>query len=146
MFLRLIRQPDIVFVNDSGIIVVSDPAGSGLVFPLLPNAISFTGMAVSSGSGLIAKIRSEMPLVRFLANYTRPVPTSSDGQWWACCCPFHDDRNPSMWINADKNLCRCHVPGCLGHEHVMDVINVYALLHSLSNEQAIWALAARFGL
>ena len=32
------------------------------------------------------------------------------GDEYALCCPFHDDKTPSCYINPEKNLFYCH--GC----------------------------------
>jgi len=47
-------------------------------------------------------------------------------------CPFHDDKEPSFWIDTDRNLWGCHACGVRG-----DVINLYARLKGLTNTEAI---------
>ena len=61
-------------------------------------------------------------------------------------CPFHDDKNPSMWVNARWNICRCFKPSCKGAARHLDVINVHAMLRGIGNEYAIQELAAELGL
>lgn len=54
------------------------------------------------------------------------------------CCPFHDDHNPSFWIDTKKQICGCH-SGCTMEP--LDVIDLYARLKNISNQQAIHKLA-----
>ena len=55
------------------------------------------------------------------------------------CCPFHNDRHPSMKLNEDYFFCfGCGVKG--------DVIDFVARLFNLSSFEAAQKLAADFGL
>ena len=38
------------------------------------------------------------------------VEWGNDGEG-TCCCPFHDDRNPSCSINIEKGVFFCHACG-----------------------------------
>lgn len=53
--------------------------------------------------------------------------------WGVAKCPLHEDNSPSFWIDLQNQLCGCFtctpVP--------MDVINLYAKLNHLSNQEAI---------
>ena len=53
-------------------------------------------------------------------------------------CPFHADDNPSFWLDTTRQLCGC-LSGCTTKP--LDVINLYARLHGLSNREAVFALA-----
>ena len=108
--------------------------------------IAFEDREQYSGSGLIDAIKDSLSMVAYLDGITNLRPSSSDGVWLLANCPLHDDRNPSMWVNRDLNLCRCFKPGCPGNEHPMDVINLWSYLRQVSNERAIQELAAELGL
>lgn len=55
------------------------------------------------------------------------------------CCPFHDDRTPSMKLNEDYFYCSgCGATG--------DVIDLTARLFHLSPAEAARKLAADFGI
>jgi hypothetical protein len=43
-------------------------------------------------------------------------------------CPFHDDKEPSFWIDTGRNLWGCHACGVHG-----DVINLYARLKGITD-------------
>lgn len=47
-------------------------------------------------------------------------------------CPFHDDKEPSCWIDTARNLWGCHACDIHG-----DVINLYARLKGITNNEAI---------
>lgn len=53
-------------------------------------------------------------------------------------CPLHDDHNPSMWVDTKQQICGCYA-GCTSKP--LDVINLYARIHDLSNGEAIRELA-----
>lgn len=55
------------------------------------------------------------------------------------CCPFHDDRNPSLKLNEDYYYCF----GCQAHG---DVIDFTARLLGVSNYEAAKRLALDFGI
>ena len=55
------------------------------------------------------------------------------------CCPFHDDKNPSMKLNEEYFYCfGCGATG--------DVIDLTARLYNLSTKEAAEKLAQDFGL
>lgn len=55
------------------------------------------------------------------------------------CCPFHNDRHPSMKLNEEYFFCfGCGAKG--------DVINFWARLYNLSNYEAAQRLAYDFGI
>lgn len=49
-----------------------------------------------------------------------------------CFCPFHDDDNPSAWVNPKENRFGCNSPGCPAHGW-HDVINVIAMMTGNDN-------------
>lgn len=54
-------------------------------------------------------------------------------------CPFHDDHDPSGWIDTEKQLFGCYA--CKFRP--MDIINLYARLNNLTNVDAIKELAKK---
>jgi len=83
-----------------------------------------------SGEDLITTIKRRFTLLSFFSDAEK---TESSGRWWIARCPFHDDHNPSFWIDARRNLGGCYA-GCGTN---MDVINFVARRHGLSNRGAI---------
>jgi hypothetical protein len=59
-----------------------------------------------------------------------------NGRYWRGLCPFHEDREPSFWVDSVLGLWGCFAHGCKA-EGVHDVINLYALYHKLDNREAI---------
>lgn len=90
---------------------------------------------VNEGKDLIQTIRERFPIESFFVN--KKSSDGGKGRWWMTRCPFHDDHKPSMWIDVERGICQCHV--C--HDKPLDVINLYAALQGLTNDQAIRALA-----
>lgn len=56
-----------------------------------------------------------------------------------CCCPFHDDRHPSMKLNEDYFY-------CFGCQATGDVIDLTARLFGIGSYEAAQKLAADFGV
>lgn len=84
---------------------------------------------------LIKKIRNYYKIEDF---FPQAEKTSSNGRWYISQCPFHTDKNPSLWIDTQRQICSCY-SGCTLKP--LDVINLYARLHGLTNHDAIWALS-----
>jgi hypothetical protein len=87
----------------------------------------------------LARIKNTFRIEDWFPDRTR---SSSDGRWWLARCPWHDDQNPSFWIDTTRQLCGCHA-GCTPHP--LDVIDVFARTCSLSNEEAIRILSRAAG-
>ncbi len=60
--------------------------------------------------------------------------------WGIAKCPFHEDKNPSFWIDTERQLCGCF-SGCTAQP--LDVINLVARLNGISNSDAIRELGMR---
>jgi len=83
----------------------------------------------------IDAIKSRIRIETLLARYG----VAGRGRWLVCRCPFHDDHEPSFWIDVQEQRCGCYT-GCT--DKPLDVINLYARLHNLSNSEAIQELAS----
>lgn len=55
-------------------------------------------------------------------------------------CPLHNDHNPSMWVDTRRQICGCYA-GCTPKP--LDVINLYARMKNITNDEAIRELAKR---
>ncbi len=89
----------------------------------------------STGSDLISAIKRQKGPLDLLPN---AIKTDEEGRYWITYCPFHEDHSPSFWVDRQRGLCGCYA-GCTGNKG-LDVIDLYARLHSLSNNEAIRAL------
>jgi hypothetical protein len=61
----------------------------------------------------VDKIRASVDLALLIAYENAEAKPTSGGKW-KCCCPFHDDRSPSLDIDVRKGvwICRgCNVGG-----------------------------------
>ncbi len=84
---------------------------------------------------LVARVK----LAYRLEDWFRDLVPSGRG-WFLTRCPLHDDSNPSFWIDTNRQLCGCYA-GCTTRP--LDVINLYARTHNMTNTQALLELAAR---
>ena len=83
---------------------------------------------------LISRVKQS---VRIENMFTDVRKTSNDGRWLVTLCPFHDDHKPSFWIDTRRQICGCAT--CLFKP--MDVINLYARQHNISESVAVIELA-----
>jgi hypothetical protein len=86
--------------------------------------------------GNLQKIKSAFSCLALLqaAKPDLKIPRSSK-RFITVPCPFHDDKEPSFWIDTDRNLWGCHACNTRG-----DVINLYARLKNITNNEAIRAM------
>lgn len=96
-------------------------------------------MAMFGAGDLIGTVKSRVRIESFFPGAVR---TSSDGRWLVALCPFHDDHNPSMWIDTRRQLCGCNSCGF----KPMDVINLYSRVHGLDESAAVSAMARECGV
>jgi len=79
-------------------------------------------------------IKATVPVRQAAQHYGLKVNRSG-----MACCPFHNDRHPSMKLNEDYYYCfSCGATG--------DVIDLTAKLNGLGNYEAAQRLAADFGI
>ena len=69
------------------------------------------------------------------------VPLKKKGAEWSACCPFHQEKSPSFYVNDSKGLGYCF--GC--HKHV-DAISWLIDYQGLSFMDAVKELAAKAGM
>lgn len=100
----------------------------------------------SSGRGLIDEIKRTYPLTTFLSLHTELWPSDNEGRFLMAVCPFHNDHNPSLWVNTELQICGCFSPHCPAHGRAVDVINAYGLLTGIQNGEAVFDLARQLGL
>ena len=81
--------------------------------------------AIKQGVDLVALVQS------------RDIDLKKNGKSYHGLCPFHDDKNPSLSINPDKNLWQCFGCGAGG-----DVIRFVELIDKVTFPEAVSQLIA----
>ena len=56
----------------------------------------------------LKEVRSRADIVDIIGHY---LPLEKKGKDYRCLCPFHDDHDPSMTINTQKQIFKCFVCG-----------------------------------
>jgi len=74
-----------------------------------------------------------------IEDYISDITFTGD-HWGIAKCPFHEDTNPSFWVDTERQLCGCF-SGCTAKP--LDVVNLYARLNNLNNSDAIRYLGAK---
>lgn len=84
------------------------------------------------------ELRARITLSTVIMRTTKLV---RKGREWAACCPFHDEKTPSFYVNDQKQFYHCF--GCGAHG---DVISWMTEQRGLSFIDAIKELAAEAGM
>ena len=89
---------------------------------------------MTMGANVFETVKQSVPVKEAAERYGIEVGRNS-----MACCPFHDDKNPSMKLNEEYFYCfGCGATG--------DVIDLTARLYNLSPKEAAEKLAQDFGL
>lgn len=107
-----------------------------------PSNVTYDPFAQATRAADVDLLSIVKSSVRIESMFPDATPTSGDKRWWAARCPFHDDQKPSFWIDARRQLCGCQVCGM----KPMDVINLYARMHNMSDKEAVSAMAKEAGV
>jgi hypothetical protein len=83
---------------------------------------------------LVNQVRARYQIEQF---FPQAVHSGGNGRWMMAKCPFHDDHDPSFWIDVSRQICGCY-SGCTPKP--LDVINLFGRLHGLTNRDAILAM------
>jgi hypothetical protein len=95
--------------------------------------------ASNTGMDLISKVKASVRIENLFSGVER---SSVDGRWLKALCPFHKDNHPSAWIDIRLQIAGCNVCGM----KPMDVLNVYARMHNISESVAVTELAREIGV
>lgn len=87
---------------------------------------------VSHDGGAISRIKGALSIVELMRKYYPRIKLKQRGVFYNSLCPFHAEKNPSFWLNAQLNIFGCHACKARG-----DVINFYALAKNINNDQAV---------
>jgi len=100
------------------------------------------------GKDVVSRIKSAVS-VRMLASQLTALRSSDGGRgrWYAGRCPFHNDQNPSFWVDAERGLWGCRTPSCptnASGERAHDVINLYARAQDIDEREAIRRMVTEY--
>lgn len=85
------------------------------------------------GKGKLADIKAAYSCLDLIRSADSTAKVYGSGKRFISLhCPFHEDKEPSFWIETERNLWGCHSCGKRG-----DVINLYALLKNITILDAI---------
>lgn len=93
----------------------------------------------SAGGSLLKKldaIKSAYNIPDLMKKYFSKTAMQGRGRYLTACCPFHEEKEPSFWIDVEKNIFGCHACKVKG-----DVINFFALANHIGNPDAISKMA-----
>jgi hypothetical protein len=92
----------------------------------------------STQSDIVEWIKSKIRIENDFFSPDSLSNSDSYGRYKITRCPFHDDHNPSFWIDTEKQICGCY-SGCTPLP--LDAIDLFAKMRGISNREAIGILA-----
>ena len=95
------------------------------------------GSELSLSPAFLDELRARVPLSPVVG---RRVKLTRAGREWKGCCPFHNEKTPSFYVNDDKGFYHCF--GCGAHG---DVIRFLTDQEGLPFMDAVKQLAAQAG-
>ena len=108
--------------------------------------VAFSACADGAKDGRVAgfpdrfleELKYKCDIVSVISQY---VPLVKKGNKYFCCCPFHNEKTPSMCVNTDGQYYHCFGCGVSG-----DVITFVMEMESVSYVDAVRLLAERAGM
>ena len=88
----------------------------------------------------IQEIKSRLTMERVLQHYGL-IPDRNQ----RLCCPFHNDRTPSMQVYPETNTCYCFSSNCKTHGKSLDVIDFIMYKEGISKHEALVYAASLAG-
>ncbi|MCA3254404.1 MAG: DNA primase [Alphaproteobacteria bacterium] len=89
-------------------------------------------------AAFLDELRARIGLAQLIG---RRVKLQKAGREWKGCCPFHNEKTPSFYVNEDKGFYHCF--GCGEHGSALDFVMKQ---DGLSFPEAVRSLAAEAGL
>lgn len=86
----------------------------------------------------LEELKYKCDIVTIVSQY---VPLVKKGGKYFCCCPFHNEKTPSMCVNTDGQYYHCFGCGASG-----DVITFVMEMESVDYPEAVSILADKAGL
>jgi len=90
------------------------------------------------GPEKLAEIKSSVDIVDIITDY---VPLKKAGKRFRALCPFHEDKDPSFYVNPERQNYKCFGCGVSG-----DVISFLEAIDHLTFSEAVSLLARRAGV
>ena len=89
-------------------------------------------------AGVVAEVQAKVDLLAYVSQY---VTLKRQGREYVGLCPFHAERTPSFYLNADKQVWHCH--GC---DAGGDLIKFVERYENVDFPTALRMLASRAGV
>jgi hypothetical protein len=90
----------------------------------------------SGRSSLIEQIKTDNDILHVFSVYRPEQEFSGQGRYETVICPFHEDHKPSMFLDRQLQIFKCHACGVHG-----DVINLYANFEGIPVREAVARMA-----
>jgi len=88
--------------------------------------------------GTIEQVQAASDIVDVVSSY---IPLKRAGRSFKACCPFHNEKTPSFFVNPEKQIWHCF--GCGAGGSVFTFVMQY---ERISFPEAVRSLAAKAGI
>jgi DNA primase len=85
----------------------------------------------------IQEIKTRLSIAQVLEHYNLKADGTALGKNARLCCPFHDDKTPSMQVYEKTNTVYCFSANCKTHGHSLDVIDFIMHQENISKHEAL---------
>lgn len=127
---------------DPGALVLPAPASwssdsrTDAALPLLSKSPSARVAPQTASGDLLTQLKAAFSVLDLAQTLTKLH--TRDERWFHGCCPWHQDREPSFWVDVERGTWGCYACKAAG-----DVVNLWALARGISTKAAISELARR---
>lgn len=95
-----------------------------------------------TSNSIIGRIKQQTSMVDLLGDCDF---TPSGNNYMIGHCPFHDDQHKSLSYHIPSGRVKCLASHCIASHRYEDTIGVYAIMHNITNREAIAQLAGMLG-
>jgi len=101
------------------------------------------GASANTGPTLMQRIKDKLPLLDYVKRYRsmKSSPGTAGEFYGKCISPDHEDDGPSFYVSTQKQVFHCK--GC---EISGNVVQAYAIINNMNDEDAKFALGRELGV
>ena len=86
----------------------------------------------------IRELKAGWPILVYLAYFEPDLLLTGGGRWLSGLCPWHEDHNPSLWVDVERDTWGCHTCHVGGdildwHKRRMDSNNIGQAVRDLAS-------------
>ena len=80
-------------------------------------------------------VLNSVPILRAALRLT-PMH-QNNGRYWMGCCPVHNEKHPSFWVDTELGVAKCFSTQCALNDKAVNVIGLWAMAKNISYTDAM---------